>query len=284
MTSARASSDHELNAVQQKLFTDHLYIVERSIRIFLKSQRRFYPRDEVRSAALEGLAYAAWLWRPEKTSRMEFGAFATRQVNWTINGYFFGRNANSPGSKASRGAAAFDIPGSTPIKKAKDDSEASTVLDLAAEQVADRELTSYPGDDRLASRLCELRETIRTLKTLTSRERRVLKLRFEIGLDLESIAARIELSVPVVKRAIRSAVRKLRAHFVSLGRNVLPLDAPIPNAGNLRGCPRSVRALPLEAPVVHLGGERSPEGPGTRRRELRNCTPTEHRVRSASIC
>ena len=217
-------SSRKLNARQQKLFEEHLWLVDRQSRIFLKRQQRFYPRDEVLQIVREGLWYAAWLYRPPS---MPFGMFASKQINWHLNGFYFGQWAHSPGSKASRQAVEYEIQGSSPIAQ-KPEKDIATVMDLAGDQVASREIAHHPGDDRKSHVLSQAWN----LSTLDARERRVLRLRFDDGLELDLISAKIGFSIPVVKRIQRSAIRKLRAHFESLGYKVLPLDQSIQNSGN----------------------------------------------------
>jgi hypothetical protein len=230
------SGDRKLNRQQQKLFDDHVWIAEREVRVWLRRQgKKFFPREEVRQAALTGLWKAAFLWRAE-LAKCEFGAFATRQVRWGINGCFFGDHA---GSAASRDAALHEMQGSMPIAKLED--KETTVMDFAADRFADQELSSNHGELRLASRLHDVREAIRRPGLLLRREARILRLRYIDGEELEVIAKRIGYSVPVVKRTLRAGVRKLRVHFGSLGFDVLPLDTPLQNDGNRSGCPASNR-------------------------------------------
>ena len=72
-----------------------------------------------------------------------------------------------------------------------------SVLDLAADLPRDR--SSDPGDDRLNSRLADLRETFHKLPGLEVRERRALRLRFILGLDHEVVAARMGFSGAFLK-------------------------------------------------------------------------------------
>jgi RNA polymerase sigma factor (sigma-70 family) len=219
----------ELNAAQQKLFDDHVWIAHREARCFLKRNGRFYPRLEVRSLALEGL----WRCAVQFNGTGVFGAFATQRIRWRLNGYYFGCNKRGePNSKADRDAAVHEIQGSQPIASPRE--EVSTVMDLAGDQLGAREIAAEPSDDHLDHVLSEIDLAIRRRDLLDTRERKIIQLRFVEGADLRTIVAKVGVSMPVVKTTIRSGVRKLRTHFASLGYDVLPLDQAIQNSGNHR--------------------------------------------------
>ncbi len=192
-----------------------------------------YPRlasfEEIEQNALIGLWRAASLF-----DSGDFAHFALQRINWHLKQAFFGRFA---GNSAVVNARRYEVSASE-VVRAEADAE-YTRLDKAEARMAGDELNSNPGDDRLHSRLYDIRAAIAKAPGLDSRERRVLRLKYLLGLDHEAVATRIGYSTPVVKRTVHSAILKLRAFFASQG--ALPLDAPIPNAGNPNGCPAEVR-------------------------------------------
>ncbi len=222
----------KLNREKQRLFDEHRHLAKRAARKF----GGLYPRlpvsfEETEQNALIGLWRACSLF---DSSIGDFLPFALQRMNWHLKIAFFGKFR---GNAAVVHARRHEVSASEVVRSAED--AEYTRLDQAEARMGDDELSSAPGEYRLASRLYDIRKALRSAPGLDAREKRVLHLRFVMNLELEPIASRIGLSVPVVKRTIRSGVRKLRAYFASQG--ALPLDAPIPNAGNRSGCPTEVR-------------------------------------------
>ena len=215
-----------LTSERQLLFEEHRSIARSEARRFLARNRGNYDRLEVEQASLTGLWQSCFYWKPE-LAKFTFGAYATIGCRRGITAYYFGHVGLAPSSAASRNAAKHNFSGSEPSPSPGQPEY--TVMDCAVDRVADRELSASPGEDRLASRLFELREAIRTL---TPRERRVLRLRYVEGLEREAIAAKIGLSRAVIHRTISSGVKKLRTYFAAKGLKTLPLAAPVPYFGN----------------------------------------------------
>jgi RNA polymerase sigma factor (sigma-70 family) len=216
-----------LNA--NELFDANQHLAKRAARKFIG----LYPRlsvsfEETEQAALIGL----WRAASRFDSTGDFTPFALQRVNWYLKQAFFDRFA---GNSAVVNARRYELQGSQPVAEDSD----LTLMDRADALAADEELSSAPGLYRLAARLYDIRTAIAKAPGLDARERRVLRLKYLLGLDHEAVAARIGYSTVVVKRTIHSAILKLRAHFASEG--ALPVDAPIPNTGNPNGCPAEVR-------------------------------------------
>jgi RNA polymerase sigma factor (sigma-70 family) len=222
--------NRKLNREQRLLFDEHRHLTRRAARKFIG----LYPRlsasfEEIEQNALIGL------WRACSRFDSSIGAFlpfALQRINWHLKAAFFGRFA---GNSAVVNARRYEMQGSAPVIE---DGE-YTLLDQAEARAAEDELSSAPGKYRLHARLYDIRLALRSAPGFDKREKRVLYLRFVVGLEVEPLAERIGFSVPVVKRALRSGVRKLRTHFANQG--ALPISAPIPNDGNRSGCPAEVR-------------------------------------------
>jgi RNA polymerase sigma factor (sigma-70 family) len=223
----KLSPDRKLNAEQRRLFNENQHLAKRAARKFISLYPGVASFEEIEQNALIGL----WRAASRFDSTGDFGPFALQRVNWYLKQAFFDRFA---GNSAVVNARRFEVPASE-IVRAADDAE-YTRADEAEARMAGDELSSLPGEYRLAARLYDIRTAIAKAPGLDSRERRVLRLKYLLGLDHEAVAARIGYSTVVVKRTLRSAILKLRAYFAAQG--ALPLDAPIPNAGNPNGCPR----------------------------------------------
>lgn len=212
-----------MNPEQQRLFDEHLWIAYSEARRWSSRGTRFAP-EEVRQAALTALWDAVRHYDSKRVA-CEFGAYATRQVRWGISRYFFHGYAGSPGSAAARHAAERELQGSTPIPTDEDGER--TVLDLADDLAGLRELAEEPGEDRYDARLAEIERAIASPVLLTAFERRVLKLRFQQGLKVAAIAAKLRVSEGPIKSALRSGVQKLRSYFSDRGFSTLPVEMPI---------------------------------------------------------
>jgi RNA polymerase sigma factor (sigma-70 family) len=218
----RISNPLDLDEREQKLFDEHLRIV----RIAVGRYGRFIStswRDDLRQYALVALVKAAKAADPNHP--LPFVCYAWDAVRNAARNFVF-----SPGHRfgnhALRNAARFErsadeVIGSHEGTEFTRGETADNANGVAEEQA------NY-ASDHLAARRCEIRGVIQSLDELTSFERHVLKLRFIEGLSVEEVVRKTERSKPMVGRAIKSGVRKLRAHFTGQGLETLPLDAPIP--------------------------------------------------------
>jgi RNA polymerase sigma factor (sigma-70 family) len=217
----------KLDPKRQKFFNEHLFLAKEVAGKFYRHHSNLASFDDVHQIAREGVWKAARLVRDIDTLNSANG-YVAKWIWRRLNGHFF-----NP-MKSVKEARMNEVVGSTPAA-AKESEEDRTVIDLAADQLGEREIASDPGNDRLASRRADIREAITKAPGLEARERRALRLRFILGLDHEAVAARMGLSGAFLKVVVRSGVRKLRAHFQSLGLETLPVDAPLPCHGNEPG-------------------------------------------------
>jgi RNA polymerase sigma factor (sigma-70 family) len=214
-----------LDPKRRKFFDEHLPLARKIAARFVSRHRYLATIDDATQIAREGVWKAARLVRDIET--LDFAEnYVAKHIWRALNAAYFHPSGKAQTTRDS------EIQGSTPAA-AKETDPDHTVLDFAADQVAAREIASDPGNDRLASRLADLRWAITKLPGLDERTRRALRLRFVMGLDQDAAAARMNLSGDKVKVLVRDGVRKLRAHFADLG--ALPINAPLPNHGNEPG-------------------------------------------------
>lgn len=194
------------------MFDDHLPGAYSEARRWSSRGSRFAPEDAV-------------LHYDPKRVTCGFGAYATRQIRWGISRYFFHGFAGSPGAAAARHAVERELQGSIPIPTAGDGQR--TVLDFADDLADNHELAADPGLDRYEGRFGEIERAIASPGLLTPYERRVLRLRFQQGLKVAAIAAKLRVSETPIKSALRAGVRKLRQHFAAQGLSTLRVETPI---------------------------------------------------------
>jgi RNA polymerase sigma factor (sigma-70 family) len=216
-----------LTSRQQKLFDDHHVLVKHVVARY----RRAYPdvcqdRDELLQMARLGLVRAAQRW--DETRGVPFQPYARKIIAWKVAAFLFGDMEGSVSRRASR---RHEVSWSEPI------GEEFTRGDLAEQRLAIEEENLSVPEDRNALLYFEIRQAVKNLETLTSFERRVLKLRFFDGFENKFIAKKLRVSGMNIKRTLRSAIQKLRVHFPG----ALPPEAPLPQRGNDKGCNWSVR-------------------------------------------
>ena len=161
------------------------------------SHHRDIPFDDALQIAREGAWKAARLAKDIDT--LSFAEnFVAKNIWRSLNGHYFHPLASV------RDARENEVLASTPAA-AKDSEADRTVLNMAADELAEREIAADPGADRLNSRLADLRKAIARLPGLDCRERRALRLRFVLGLDQQAAAARMGFcrSVPKGDRTFR---------------------------------------------------------------------------------
>jgi RNA polymerase sigma factor (sigma-70 family) len=88
-----------------------------------------------------------------------------------------------------------------------------TVFDVLDYRRASMAEAARPARAHEAARYAELRLLIETLDTLTPLERRVLRLRYVVGLEVPQICRRIGRCYVTVSTASASGVRKLQRHY-----------------------------------------------------------------------
>lgn len=209
-----------LNRWQQKLFDDHLKLAH----IAAGRYRRFCPPtlfDELLQDALIGLAHTAKHYDPNDPG--EFGALAWTRIRSRCISFLFSRQRFR--SAALKNAEKHERSADDPLG-VNEDGEKITRGTVALNKHGRKEVQSDIAADNLASRLFDIKAAVQSLKTLTVQERRVLSLRYQDGLGLDRIAARLKFSQVKAKRLCRSAIGKLRNHFADLG--ALAPSAPLP--------------------------------------------------------
>jgi RNA polymerase sigma factor (sigma-70 family) len=183
------AKDRKLSPERLRLFSDNLDLARIGTFAYLRG-RPHTNFDDVHALALDALWSAADLFNGEGS----FEGFAAWKIKTMLRAHHI----------KPCGDVSLDAP--------LGDSD-FTIGDIAESLSAQREMQAQPGDDRRAALLFEIREALRSKKLLTSRERQALKLRYIDGLEVAQIAPQLHFSDIVIKRTIRSGVRKLRAHF-----------------------------------------------------------------------
>lgn len=88
-----------------------------------------------------------------------------------------------------------------------------TVFDVLDYRRADAAERARPARAHEAARYAEVRRLIETLETLTPLERRIMRLRYVIGLELPQICRRVGKSPCTVSTLSAIGIRKLQRHF-----------------------------------------------------------------------
>ena len=159
---------------------------------------RRYPRvvlQDLTQECLAALTRAAQSYKPRRVGP-PFPAFALlciRQACW--------RHVNRHG---------WPRPEVSLSEPAGDD---LTVSDIAERRLALAEARAEPGADRHASRLADLRELAEKLDTLTDFERKLLRLLYVEGIELQDVCGILGRSHTTVSTAHASAIRKMRSRL-----------------------------------------------------------------------
>jgi DNA-directed RNA polymerase specialized sigma subunit len=202
----------KLNKEQRALFDAHRGL---AVHLAEKYARR-YPLidlDDLIALADDALWYAAR--KHDPAQKAPFGAFAMRGILWAL-----WRRVNREPEPT--------VPLDEPIN------DADTWADYADYRFAqDEESARIPDENELAV-VGKLHELIRTLPTLTKRERRILQLQYVRRWPMPRVRAR--LGGPVSTESAR-AIRKLRQAMRDLGFRALPPSAPV--VGPITGRPRA---------------------------------------------
>jgi RNA polymerase sigma factor (sigma-70 family) len=209
-----------LDARQQALFDSGIHLT----RIAAARYRKFCPPsaiDDLRQAALVALAKAARNFRLDDNG--PFGALAWLRVRDACRDFCIGDRRL--GNAATRHAEYRELPADEVLGFSE--SEPITRGEAVARLHGRMELQSDRASDNLAGRLFDARMALQTA-TMTAFERRVLKLRFEEGLELDPIAAKLGVPTIRIKRTLRTGIAKLRVHLSSAGLKTLAPEAPIP--------------------------------------------------------
>ena len=164
---------------------------------------RRYPRielDDLAQECLQSLTRAAQLYRDRGADGPPFSAFALlclKQVCWAHV-----RKLRRRESEISLDEiVSYD--GDDPL----------TVFDVLDYRRADAAERARPARAHEAARYAEVRRLIETLETLTPLERRIMRLRYVIGLELPQICRRVGKSPCTVSTLSAIGIRKLQRHF-----------------------------------------------------------------------
>ena len=163
-------------------------------------------------------------WAAQFDGRCIFGAYVWPKLCSAARDFLFGRRRFN--SAALKNAERHERAADETISRTNE-GEQVTRGERAQQNLAKREVNRNVSDDRHNALLHDLRQALQKLDTLTSRERKVLQLRYLDGLGLDRIAPKMKLSPVSIKRICRSAIGKLRAHFTHLGS--LSPEAPLPH-------------------------------------------------------
>lgn len=215
-----------LTPSQRNLFDKHAYLIPWVTR---RLRHHWHPNDhdELLQAARCGLVKACQV--AAKKSITDFPPFAFHVMKCACLNRK-NRNHDRGNGHVSQQNAKFKERSLSDVLNVGEDG-AYTRLNAVEDERGRREYQSSHGAERLGARLFEVREALQNLDTLTSFERRVLKLRFVDGLTRPDIARRLDASVIAIGRAIHSAVIKMRVHFHGWG--ALPAEAPLPASGSV---------------------------------------------------
>lgn len=248
------SGSLELTPERQALFDAHVPLALGLARRFSSARAARYVRDELRQAALIGLAKAARDYDPNAEGKTDgpvpFGAWATAKVRWQLCAALVPARDEHGGRSGSRHTGFLEptslrdmrrheVSASEPSSTHGGDDGEFTKGDLAEAMLGERETNSGPAADARSRALWELR---RAISALEPRERRALELRVMEGLTRPEAAARMGIGEKAVAWHVQCAVTKLRVAFLALGLPALGPDEPLPRGDAARrGNPKANR-------------------------------------------
>jgi RNA polymerase sigma factor (sigma-70 family) len=158
--------------------------------------------------------------RHNPNSGCPFAPYAMKGILWALWAYV---NAH--------GYAPKELPLEEPVV-----SDGSlTWGDVSDYQEAQREQATVIPEKNQLSRIRDVENLIRTLPTLTRRERTILRLQYIKQWPVPRIAKHLDRSASVVSTESARGIRKLRQAMTDLGFRALPTDAPV--IGNITGRP-----------------------------------------------
>lgn len=203
---------------------EKLFEANRGLAVHLAEKyARRWPRivlDELVQDCLIALFRSAQLHDPKIGK--PFGPYAMKAILWAIWAHC-----------KKYGYAAPELSLDEPLD------DETTIADLADEYLAEEEESAGNADLAELSLIADLKELIRTLATLTSRERKILQMRLR-GWDIPRIAARLSPAGNVATQAA-SAVRKLRQAMLDRGYRALRPEDPVTAHGTGRPSLNSLR-------------------------------------------